>query len=126
LFFGFTELRFATVRHSVPQLAVEEGVGIVFNNILLSELYWKWSGFLLFISFACPKETNQRKGQPQIFFGIFHFFGCPRNTTRRYAPQTVLLGEPIASQPQKCQSLSKKDLVALFALRRFGFSSYSF
>ena len=21
-------------------------------------------------SFACPKETNQRKGQPQIFFGI--------------------------------------------------------
>ena len=23
----------------------------------------------LFISFACPKETNQRKGQPQIFFG---------------------------------------------------------
>jgi hypothetical protein len=24
----------------------------------------------LFISFACPKETNQRKGQPQIFFGI--------------------------------------------------------
>jgi hypothetical protein len=20
-------------------------------------------------SFACPKETNQRKGQPQIFFG---------------------------------------------------------
>jgi hypothetical protein len=24
----------------------------------------------LFISFACPKETNQRKRQPQIFFGI--------------------------------------------------------
>jgi hypothetical protein len=23
-----------------------------------------------FISFACPKEMNQRKGQPQIFFGI--------------------------------------------------------
>jgi hypothetical protein len=21
-------------------------------------------------SFACPKETNQRKGQPQIFFGL--------------------------------------------------------
>jgi hypothetical protein len=26
--------------------------------------------FNLFISFACPKETNQRKGQPQIFFGL--------------------------------------------------------
>jgi hypothetical protein len=24
----------------------------------------------LFISFACPKETNQRKRQPQIFFGL--------------------------------------------------------
>jgi hypothetical protein len=24
----------------------------------------------MFISFACPKEMNQRKGQPQIFFGI--------------------------------------------------------
>jgi hypothetical protein len=24
----------------------------------------------LFISFACPKEMNQRKRQPQIFFGI--------------------------------------------------------
>jgi hypothetical protein len=23
-----------------------------------------------FISFACPKEMNQRKRQPQIFFGI--------------------------------------------------------
>jgi hypothetical protein len=23
-----------------------------------------------FISFACPKETNQRKRQPQIFFGL--------------------------------------------------------
>jgi hypothetical protein len=25
---------------------------------------------ILFISFVCPKETNQRKGQPQIIFGI--------------------------------------------------------
>jgi hypothetical protein len=41
----------------------------------------------LFISFACPKEMNQRKRQPQIFFGINIF--------------------------------SKKDLVALLALRRF-------
>jgi hypothetical protein len=24
----------------------------------------------LFGSFACPKETNQRKRQPQIFFGL--------------------------------------------------------
>jgi hypothetical protein len=24
----------------------------------------------MFISFACPKETNQRKRQPQIFFGL--------------------------------------------------------
>jgi len=24
----------------------------------------------MFISFACPKETNQRKRQPQIFFGF--------------------------------------------------------
>ena len=25
---------------------------------------------IMFISFACPKETNQRKRQPQIFFGL--------------------------------------------------------
>ena len=24
----------------------------------------------MFISFACPKEMNQRKRQPQIFFGL--------------------------------------------------------
>jgi hypothetical protein len=30
----------------------------------------------LFISFACPKETNQRKRQPQIFFG-FKIFRLP-------------------------------------------------
>jgi len=51
----------------------------------------------LFISFACPKETNQRKRQPQIFFGLnilsvahalqlvvhLDFARCP--------PQTVML-----------------------------------
>jgi hypothetical protein len=26
--------------------------------------------FNMFISFACPKEMNQRKRQPQIFFGL--------------------------------------------------------
>jgi hypothetical protein len=47
----------------------------------------------LFISFACPKETNQRKGQPQIFFGssillAAHAIQLPL----RYAQgQTVLL-----------------------------------
>ena len=52
---------------------------------------------LLFISFACPKETNQRKRQPQIFFGFAIFFSCPRNTTRPTpwrGAQTVLLVQP--------------------------------
>jgi hypothetical protein len=88
---------------------------------MLARIYNPCPSISCYFLLHAPKESNQRKRQPQIFFGIFHFFGCPRNTTRRYASQTVLLGEPIASQPQKCQSLSKKDLVAFFALRRFGF-----
>ena len=48
-------------------------------------------------SFACPKEMNQRKGQPQIFFGINILSAAHaiqlvvQLDFARWAPQTVLL-----------------------------------
>ena len=77
-----------------------------------------------FISFACPKETNQRKGQPQIFFGINILSAAHAiqlvgllTSFRDLLKQYCLL-RPCASQPPKCHSISKKDLVALLVLRR--------
>ena len=78
----------------------------------------------LFISFACPKETNQRKRQPQIFFGLNIFkvahtlqLASPRFTRFRSNSNAYL--KTLPSQLLKCQSISKKDLKAFFALRRF-------
>jgi hypothetical protein len=69
--------------------------------------------FSLFISFACPKEMNQRKGQPQIFFGSNIFKAAHAlQLSRLRLVQTVMLARSIASQPQKCYSFSKKDLGA--------------
>jgi hypothetical protein len=80
----------------------------------------------LFISFACPKEMNQRKGQPQIFFGInilsaahaIQLVGLLTSFGALLKQYCLLM--PCASQPTKCHSISKKDLVALLALRRSG------
>jgi hypothetical protein len=47
---------------------------------------------ILFISFACPKETNQRKRQPQIFFGLNIFsVAHALQLVGLRSPQTVML-----------------------------------
>jgi hypothetical protein len=57
---------------------------------------------------------NQKRASSNLFWELY-FVGCPRNTTplRCAQGQTVLLTRANASQPPKCHSLSKKDLVAL-------------
>jgi hypothetical protein len=42
----------------------------VFLKRLMVFIKKRLRGEDMFISFACPKETNQRKRQPQIFFGL--------------------------------------------------------
>jgi hypothetical protein len=43
---------------------------MIFWGVTPFHYYSLKSTIQLFISFACPKETNQRKRQPQIFFGL--------------------------------------------------------
>jgi hypothetical protein len=74
----------------------------------------------LFISFARPKEMNQRKGRPQIFFGInilsaAHAIQLAPPLLAGSLKQYCLL-VPYSSQPTKCQSLSKKDLKGIARL----------
>jgi hypothetical protein len=48
--------------------------------------------FVLLLSFACPKESNQRKRQPQIFFGITIFSAAHALQLPRFQRgQTVML-----------------------------------
>jgi len=42
----------------------------VFLKRLMVFIKKRLRGEGMFISFACPKEMNQRKRQPQIFFGL--------------------------------------------------------
>ena len=41
-----------------------------FGELAENNLYLSSMSNILLGSFACPKETNQRKRQPQIFFGL--------------------------------------------------------
>jgi hypothetical protein len=61
----------------------------------------------LFISFACPKEMNQRKRQPQIFFGI-------NILEAAHAIQLVVLRPPQTVLLTKGHSLRSLQNVTLF------------
>ena len=78
----------------------------------------------MFISFACPKETNQRKRQPQIFFGlnilsVAHALQLALPPLRDRSNSDAFLGHSLRNL-KNANLFPKKDLVASLDLRRFG------
>jgi hypothetical protein len=67
----------------------------------------------MLLSFACPKESNQSKRQPQIFFWPVIFVPCHALQLARSAHSNSNAWEILRSRPQKFHAFPKKDLGAV-------------
>ena len=79
----------------------------VFLKRLMVFIKKRLRGEDMFISFACPKETNQRKRQPQIFFGFNIFLVA-------HALQLVVLRPPQTVMLTFCLRFATKKILIYF------------
>jgi hypothetical protein len=101
----------------------------VFRSFACGEL--RFAPVLLLTQFYCSflllaqKKRTKEKGSLKSFLGL-PFCRLPTqynslSRSKRDRSNSIAYLMPFPSHPPKCPSFSKKDLVALLALRRYGF-----